>query len=430
MNERSLRNDDGRPTPCQLITLFGASNELPEGIDSHATRLRRPVGDGLRRTAEGHPSVDAAPRYVPPRTHSHDVATGDQFARRQDALKLRGDAAAAVPAPVHDPPTQQSPAAQTVPHAPQFLGSVGRSVHTPPQTAPEQAPHEPFVHDSLGPQCLPHAPQFVGSQFMSGQKPSHCMPAGHAWHDEPVQVSVAAQRLPHAPQLLVSHLKLTQESLAPPTPWQTVLPLVQHEPQAPSTHVSPAPQALPHAPQLPTSDFRSTQAPPQVAPRQDEHAPSLQDEPSAQALPQAPQLIGSDLVSVQDAPHTVPAQQEAALASAGVQTFPQLAGEIRLSSIVTAPFRARALPARLTRVPKVMLVSARMFPVNAVSVPSVAELPTCQNTRHSPPPWTMTTDELLAVVSVLPIWKMKSALGSFSASRMSLPVSWADDERQ
>jgi hypothetical protein len=29
MNERLFHNDDGPPTPCLLVTLFGASNELP-----------------------------------------------------------------------------------------------------------------------------------------------------------------------------------------------------------------------------------------------------------------------------------------------------------------------------------------------------------------------------------------------------------------
>src|SRR6185295_5579536 len=201
------------------------------------------------------------------------------------------------------------------------------------------------------------------------------MPVAHGLHDEPVHISAAVQRVPHAPQLSRSHLKLAHESGAPPTPGQTVLPLVQHEPQAPSTQVSPLPQALPHAPQLAASDFTLTHESPQTVPWQGEHLPSLQDAPFAQALPHAPQLAGSDLVSVQDAPQTVPLQQEGRLASAGVQTFSQLVGDIRLLSSVTAPFRAKALPARLAPVFKVMLVSARMFPVKSVRVPRVAELP-------------------------------------------------------
>ena len=79
---------------------------------------------------------------------------------------------------------------------------------------------------------------------------------------------------------------------------------------------------------------------------------------------------------------------------------------MRLESRVTAPLRAKALPSRMAEpVVMVMLVKARICPSNAVSVPSVAELPTCQSTLHSAagPPLITTTDELLAVVSVLPI---------------------------
>ena len=85
---------------------------------------------------------------------------------------------------------------------------------------------------------------------------------------------------------------------------------------------------------------------------------------------------------------------------------------------------------RSRRWSRVMLASARMLPANTVPVPRVAELPTCQNARQSWPPLMRTTDASLAVVSVLPIWKTKTALGSPSASRTSVPVNWADDEKQ
>ena len=95
-------------------------------------------------------------------------------------------------------------------------------------------------------------------------------------------------------------------------------------------------------------------------------------------------------------------------------------------SKVTAPFLARALPSKIVApVVRVMLVSARMFPSNAVWVPRVAELPTCQKTLLSPP-FIKSTDELLAVVSVLPIWKRKSALGSPWVLRVSVPVNCAE----
>jgi hypothetical protein len=55
----------------------------------------------------------------------------------------------------------------------------------------------------------------------------------------------------------------------------------------------------------------------------------------------------------------------------------------RFESIVTAPFRANALPETVASVVRVTLASARMFPMKDVPVPMVAELPTCQNTLQA-----------------------------------------------
>jgi hypothetical protein len=100
----------------------------------------------------------------------------------------------------------------------------------------------------------------------------------------------------------------------------------------------------------------------------------------------------------------------------------QAVSETSLVSIVTAPFCAKALPDTVAPVFKVMLVSARMFPTNEVVVPRVAELPTCQNRLQPEPPSMTFTDELLAVVSVDPIWKMKTAFALPWASSVSVPV--------
>jgi hypothetical protein len=60
---------------------------------------------------------------------------------------------------------------------------------------------------------------------------------------------------------------------------------------------------------------------------------------------------------------------------------------IVLLSNVTAPVCAKAEPQLIVApVFKVMLSSARMFPTNSLSVPSVAEVPTCQNTLLSSAP--------------------------------------------
>jgi hypothetical protein len=53
--------------------------------------------------------------------------------------------------------------------------------------------------------------------------------------------------------------------------------------------------------------------------------------------------------------------------------------ETTLLSSVTAPVRAKRAPSLVAPVFRVMLASARMFPLKSVVVPSVAELPTCQN---------------------------------------------------
>ena len=90
-------------------------------------------------------------------------------------------------------------------------------------------------------------------------------------------------------------------------------------------------------------------------------------------------------------------------------------------SIVTAPLRARTLPDTLAPVFRAMLCKARILPTNVVSVPMVAELPTCQNTLQSTPLVTR-IDELLAVVSVLTVLKMKTALALPWASNVNCPV--------
>ena len=103
---------------------------------------------------------------------------------------------------------------------------------------------------------------------------------------------------------------------------------------------------------------------------------------------------------------------------------------IVLLSNVTAPFRAKTLPVTLAPVVRVALVSTMTLPANTLAVPKVAELPTCQNTLQLGPPLLKTTDEPDAVVSVLPILKMKTALASPWTLRVSCPVNCADVSKQ
>ena len=95
-----------------------------------------------------------------------------------------------------------------------------------------------------------------------------------------------------------------------------------------------------------------------------------------------------------------------------------------LVSIVTAPVRASSLPSStVAPVFAVMDVKARMFPTKRVVVSRVAELPTCQNTLHAWAPLMRLTLLFGAVVSVDPILKMNTELGSPWASRVNVPVS-------
>src|SRR3989442_4866514 len=102
--------------------------------------------------------------------------------------------------------------------------------------------------------------------------------------------------------------------------------------------------------------------------------------------------------------------------------------ETLLVSIVTAPLSAKALPDTLAPVVREMLATARIFPVNAVPVPSVGELPTAQNTLVSRAPPLMTTDELIAVVRVLPI--LKTQIEPAGPLRVSRPLTSADVGKQ
>ncbi len=106
---------------------------------------------------------------------------------------------------------------------------------------------------------------------------------------------------------------------------------------------------------------------------------------------------------------------------------PQPVGmEMILVSSVTAPLRASTRPpGMLVPVVSVMLVRAIRFPRNVVPVPSVAELPTCHQTSQPSAPLMRLTVAALAVVSALPIWKMKRAFLVPWPSRVRGPVSCA-----
>lgn len=94
-----------------------------------------------------------------------------------------------------------------------------------------------------------------------------------------------------------------------------------------------------------------------------------------------------------------------------------------LVSRLTCPLRARTRPETVAPVSTVAEVSAKMVPTNEVPVPSVAELPTCQNTLHAWAPLIRLTVLFEAVINVDPAWKMNTEFGLFCPSNVTVPVS-------
>jgi len=84
-----------------------------------------------------------------------------------------------------------------------------------------------------------------------------------------------------------------------------------------------------------------------------------------------------------------------------VPPLKQFDASTTLVSIVTAPVRAMARPTTAAPPVSVILVFAKILPLNAVEIAIVAETPTCQKTLHAFVPLASRTAELPAVVSVL-----------------------------
>jgi hypothetical protein len=269
----------------------------------------------------------------------------------------------------------------------------------------EHVTHAPLVQASLARQAWPQEPQLAWSAARS----THTAPqtGEHAKQAPPAQNSPDAQAWPQEPQLAISALRLVHD-----VPQRTP-PQHRLAPASPPVLASGA------------GALASTPAsPPELLP---ELPPLLPEPPSEPLL--LPELLPESAI-VPSTSASLPPDSTTVTSAAASVPEAQVPPKTWLVSIVTAPFRARALPDTLVPVCSAMLVSASMLPTNTVSVPSVAELPICQKARQSWPPLMKTTDALLAVVSLLPIWKMKTALGSPWASRTSVPVSWASEEKQ
>jgi hypothetical protein len=88
----------------------------------------------------------------------------------------------------------------------------------------------------------------------------------------------------------------------------------------------------------------------------------------------------------------------------------------------TCPFRANARPSTVAAVCTVMEVRARIVPLKLDAVPSVAELPTCQNTLQAWAPLIRMTLLAEAVTRVEATWKTNTELGLPWPSRVSCPL--------
>jgi hypothetical protein len=127
-------------------------------------------------------------------------------------------------------------------------------------------PQTPRSHTCPAAQALPHAPQFARSLWASTQvtappssPPQRRRFAGHSTPHRPAaQVCPAAQALPHAPQLARS--LCTSAQVFP----QSVYDDGQLCAHAPFAQTLPGGQALPHAPQWATLRCGSTHCPPQT----------------------------------------------------------------------------------------------------------------------------------------------------------------------
>ena len=176
-------------------------------------------------------------------------------------------------------PAAQAPVAlagaQRAPHVPQCARSLARVTSQPLVALPSQSPspeaqvvaQRPWTHAAIAPgpaaQTVPHAPQFARSATVSRSQPllgspsqSRNVPVHCATAQRPAaQVAVAlarAQRAPQRPQWAGSLAVSTSQPLVA-LPSQSSAPVSQRSPQSPAAQVAlprgPAAQDRPHAPQ-------------------------------------------------------------------------------------------------------------------------------------------------------------------------------------
>src|SRR5581483_5375157 len=300
---------------------------------------------------------------------------------------------------------------QTVPQLPQWLRSETVATQSVPHKSRWQVVQVPCWQFSFAAHARSHAPQWFRSVCKSKHELPHAEPWQHDTDETNSTVGICGSVAPPLEAVMILSSAVVDASAPVVTPFESVGPGCVRRSWLP---VAVSVTAWPTI-GLPLQSCKLMVT-------------------TAWSIPSASTPVERSTVTVDTvgqtggllAPPSLTPPAPPSLADVVSQT----ANKTVLESIVTAPFCASARPERLAPVVSVMLVSARMVPTKVVPVPRVAELPTCQKTLQPLPPLMTRTDAFDAVVSVLPIWKMKAALGSPCASSVSAPESCADDEKQ
>jgi hypothetical protein len=147
-----------------------------------------------------------------------------------------------------EPALHVCPFWQVVPQIPQFSWSDFTSTHDPEHATSglaQPVAHAPFEHTDVAPeQTVPHAPQFFGSlPVFTHTPPQRVSPAGHVHLLSP-HCSVAPHAVVHAPQCAASLVMSTHDC----PHW--VSPALQEVSQPPRLQTAPAAQVTPQPPQF------------------------------------------------------------------------------------------------------------------------------------------------------------------------------------
>jgi hypothetical protein len=318
------------------------------------------------------------------------------------------------------PPAQAAAAlgsAQTRPQAPQLAAVVSSAASQPLAAAPSQSPkpaaqrttvqappRQPLAAAPARAQTVPQAPQLVGSTAVLVQNavapaPQVVLPAPQVAPQAPAeQTWPAAHAAPHDPQLALSvRVLVSQPSAA--TPLQSAKPAAQAPAgttHAPATHAwvvtLGSAQAAPQAPQLVAAVWVSASQPSAATPLQSPkpaaqrtmlHTPAVQPAVvvlgGAQTVPQAPQLAGSMEVLA----HWLTPPSPPQVTSGAAQVVPHAPPEQTWPAAQVVPHDPQ-LALSVWRLAHPPPQTARPAPHEAAQTPAAHDWPAGQAVPHAP----------------------------------------------